>query len=94
MKTKAFKACPCLYTLPICAGILSLECLMDSLMRSKGSLFYLTPMLMSFLSFAGSMEFVTRKPAAAAFNPAHALLLALMGGTPGTCSTDLLCVEK
>ncbi len=76
MKTKAFKAAlP--YTLPICAGFLFLGMSYGFLMRSKGFSF-IYPMLMSFFIFAGSMEFVTVNLLLSAFNPAHALLLALM----------------
>ncbi len=76
MKTKAFKAAlP--YTLPICVGFLFLGMSYGFLMRSKGFSF-IYPMLMSFFIFAGSMEFVTVNLLLSAFNPAHALLLALM----------------
>ena len=76
MKTKAFKAAlP--YILPICVGFLFLGMSYGFLMRSKGFSF-IYPMLMSFFIFAGSMEFVTVNLLLSAFNPAHALLLALM----------------
>lgn len=76
MKRKAFKAAlP--YTLPICIGFLFLGMSYGFLMRSKGFSF-VYPMLMSLFIFAGSMEFVTVNLLMSAFNPLHALFLALM----------------
>lgn len=76
MKRKALKAAlP--YTLPICIGFLFLGMSYGFLMKSKGFSF-LYPMFMSLFIFAGSMEFVTVELLLSAFNPLHALLLALM----------------
>lgn len=76
MKRKAFKAAlP--YTLPICVGFLFLGMSYGFLMKSKGFSF-IYPMLMSLFIFAGSMEFVTVNLLLSAFNPLHALFLALM----------------
>lgn len=76
MKRKAFRAAlPC--TLPICVGFLFLGMSYGFLMRSKGFSF-VYPMLMSMFIFAGSMEFVTVELLLSAFNPLHALFLALM----------------
>lgn len=76
MKRKAFKtALP--YTLPICVGFLFLGMSYGFLMKSKGFSF-VYPMLMSLFIFAGSMEFVTVNLLLSAFNPLHALFLALM----------------
>lgn len=76
MKKKAFRAAlP--YTLPICVGFLFLGMSYGFLMRSKGFSF-VYPMLMSLFIFAGSMEFVTIDLLLSAFNPVHALVLALM----------------
>lgn len=75
MKQKAFKAAlP--YTLPICIGFLFLGMSYGFLMRSKGFSF-VYPMFMSLFIFAGSMEFVTVNLLLSAFNPLHALFLAL-----------------
>lgn len=75
MKRKAFRAAlP--YTLPICVGFIFLGMSYGFLMKSKGFPFYY-PMLMSMFIFAGSMEFVTVDLLLSAFNPLHALILAL-----------------
>lgn len=76
MKRKALKtAFP--YTIPICIGFLFLGMSYGFLMRSKGFSF-VYPMCMSIFIFAGSMEFVTVNLLLSAFQPVHALLLALM----------------
>lgn len=76
MKTKAFRAAlP--YTIPICVGFLFLGMSYGFMMSSKGFSF-IYPMLMSFLIFAGSMEFVTVNLLLSAFNPLYAFFLALM----------------
>lgn len=76
MRKKALKAAlP--YTLPICVGFLFLGMSYGFLMRSRGFSF-VYPMFMSLFIFAGSMEFLTVNLLLSAFNPLHALFLALM----------------
>ncbi len=65
------------YTIPIFAGFWFLGLTYGVYMNSEGFSF-LYPMCMSFLIFAGSMEFVTVSLLLSPFNPLQAFLLTLM----------------
>ncbi|MEN6565367.1 MAG: AzlC family ABC transporter permease [Veillonellales bacterium] len=75
-KTRALKAAfP--YTIPVLTGYIFLGAAYGILMNSKGYSLGLT-VLMSIITYAGSMQFVAVNLLAAAFNPLYAFLLTLM----------------
>lgn len=76
VKLRALKAAfP--HTIPILAGFGFMGMSFGFLMRSQGYPLWL-PMLMSFLIYAGSMQFVTVNLLAAAFHPVQAFFMTLM----------------
>ena len=64
-------------TIPIMAGFLFLGLSYGILMKVKGFSF-LYPLAMSFTIFGGSLEFVAVEMLLGAFNPLHALVMALI----------------
>lgn len=76
MKLKAFQAAIPV-TLPICVGFLFIGMSYGLLMNSMGFSF-VYPMIMSFLIFAGSMEFIAAHLLLAAFDPIQAFFLTIM----------------
>jgi len=75
-KRRAFKAAfP--HTIPILAGFSFLGMSFGLLMRSQGYPVWL-PIFMSFIIYAGSMQFVAVNLLSAAFHPLQAFLMALM----------------